>query len=66
MASTSASPHRAARRWTPSGGRGSRPGYRDDGAPGTRTVYGPDYYGGFLLDPDGHNVALANHNSSAA
>ena len=41
-------------------------GYRDDGAPGTRTVYGPDYYGGFLLDPDGHNVALANHNSSAA
>jgi len=29
-------------------------------------VYGPDYYGGFLLDPDGHNVALANHNSSAA
>ena len=28
-------------------------GYRDDGAPGPRTVYGPDYYGGFLLDPDG-------------
>src|ERR671937_239963 len=26
-------------------------GYRDDGAPGPRTVYGPDYYGGFLLDP---------------
>ena len=27
-------------------------GYRDDGAPGLRTIYGPDYYGGFLLDPD--------------
>ena len=28
-------------------------GYRDDGAPGPRTAYGPGYYGGFLLDPDG-------------
>jgi catechol 2,3-dioxygenase-like lactoylglutathione lyase family enzyme len=27
-------------------------GYRDDGAPGPRTQYGPTYYGGFLLDPD--------------
>ncbi|HEY3773762.1 MAG TPA: VOC family protein [Solirubrobacteraceae bacterium] len=31
-------------------------GYRDDGAPGPRTTYGPDYYGGFLLDPDGNSV----------
>ena len=31
-------------------------GYRGDGAPGPRTVYGPDYYGGFLLDPDGNSV----------
>ncbi|HEX5193452.1 MAG TPA: VOC family protein [Solirubrobacteraceae bacterium] len=31
-------------------------GYRDDGAPGRRTLYGPDYYGGFLLDPDGNSV----------
>jgi catechol 2,3-dioxygenase-like lactoylglutathione lyase family enzyme len=31
-------------------------GYRDDGAPGPRTVYGPDYYGGFLLDPDGNSI----------
>src|ERR687891_770115 len=31
-------------------------GYRDDGAPGPRTNYGPDYYGGFLLDPDGNSV----------
>jgi catechol 2,3-dioxygenase-like lactoylglutathione lyase family enzyme len=31
-------------------------GYRDDGTPGPRTVYGPDYFGGFLLDPDGNSV----------
>ena len=37
-------------------------GYRDDGAPGSRTEYGPTYYGGFLLDPDGHNIEVVNHN----
>jgi catechol 2,3-dioxygenase-like lactoylglutathione lyase family enzyme len=31
-------------------------GYRDDGAPGQRVIYGPDYYGAFLLDPDGNSV----------
>jgi catechol 2,3-dioxygenase-like lactoylglutathione lyase family enzyme len=31
-------------------------GYRDDGAPGPRPTYGPDYYGGFLLDPDANSV----------
>jgi catechol 2,3-dioxygenase-like lactoylglutathione lyase family enzyme len=31
-------------------------GYRDDGAPGPRTQYGPSYYGGFLLDPDGNSI----------
>jgi catechol 2,3-dioxygenase-like lactoylglutathione lyase family enzyme len=31
-------------------------GCRDDGAPGPRAIYGPDYYGGFLLDPDGNSV----------
>jgi catechol 2,3-dioxygenase-like lactoylglutathione lyase family enzyme len=31
-------------------------GYRDDGAPGPRTQYGPTYYGGFLLDPDGNSI----------
>jgi catechol 2,3-dioxygenase-like lactoylglutathione lyase family enzyme len=35
-------------------------GYRDDGAPGVRPQYSPDYYGGFLLDPDG-NSAEAVH-----
>src|SRR3954452_8343731 len=31
-------------------------GYRDDGEPGPRPQYGPDYYGGFLLDPDGNSA----------
>ena len=35
-------------------------GFRDAGAPGPRAIYGPDYYGGFLLDPDG-NSAQAVH-----
>jgi catechol 2,3-dioxygenase-like lactoylglutathione lyase family enzyme len=42
---------------------GTEAGYRDDGAPGPRPQYGPDYYGGFLLDPDG-NSAEAVHNDS--
>ena len=37
-------------------------GYRDNGAPGERPVYHDGYYGGFVLDPDGHNVELVNHN----
>ena len=37
-------------------------GYRDDGEPGVRTQYGPTYYGAFVLDPDGHNVEVVNHN----
>jgi catechol 2,3-dioxygenase-like lactoylglutathione lyase family enzyme len=35
-------------------------GYRDDGEPGPRPQYAPDYYGAFLLDPDG-NSAEAVH-----
>src|ERR1700754_2354538 len=31
-------------------------GYRDDGAPGLRPQYTEDYYGAFLLDPDGNSV----------
>jgi catechol 2,3-dioxygenase-like lactoylglutathione lyase family enzyme len=36
-------------------------GYRDDGAPGPRTVYSADYYGGFLLDPDGNSVEAVRY-----
>jgi catechol 2,3-dioxygenase-like lactoylglutathione lyase family enzyme len=31
-------------------------GYRDDGEPGLRPQYSPDYYGAFVLDPDGNSV----------
>jgi catechol 2,3-dioxygenase-like lactoylglutathione lyase family enzyme len=40
-------------------------GYEDHGAPGERAVYHPGYYGAFVLDPDGHNVEVVNHNRSA-
>src|ERR1700750_3204108 len=37
--------------------RGLHGGVRARGpAPGPRTQYGPTYYGGFLLDPDGNSV----------
>jgi catechol 2,3-dioxygenase-like lactoylglutathione lyase family enzyme len=41
---------------------GTEAGYASDGEPGPRPQYGPDYYGAFLLDPDG-NSAEAMHNS---
>ena len=31
-------------------------GGTDNGAPGMRPHYHPNYYGAFVLDPDGHNV----------
>jgi catechol 2,3-dioxygenase-like lactoylglutathione lyase family enzyme len=37
-------------------------GYEDNGAPGERPAYHPGYYGAFVLDPDGHNVEVVNHN----
>ena len=37
-------------------------GYRDNGAPGERPVYHAGYYGAFVLDPDGTNVEVVNHN----
>jgi catechol 2,3-dioxygenase-like lactoylglutathione lyase family enzyme len=37
-------------------------GYRDNGLPGERPVYHAGYYGAFVLDPDGNNVELVNHN----
>jgi catechol 2,3-dioxygenase-like lactoylglutathione lyase family enzyme len=40
-------------------------GYRDDGEPGLRPEYGPDYYGGFLLDPDGNSAEAVHHDRAA-
>ena len=37
-------------------------GYRDNGPPGERSVYHRGYYGAFVIDPDGHNVEVVNHN----
>jgi catechol 2,3-dioxygenase-like lactoylglutathione lyase family enzyme len=37
-------------------------GYSDNGAPGERAIYHPGYYGAFVLDPDGNNVEVVNHN----
>lgn len=31
-------------------------GGTDEGAPGPRPDYGPDYYGAFVRDPDGHKL----------
>ncbi len=36
-------------------------GGRDFGAPGLRPESHPEYYGAFLLDPDGHNIELVKH-----
>ena len=36
-------------------------GGRDLGPPGLRPIYHPNYYGGFLTDPDGNNVEAVCH-----
>ena len=38
-------------------------GGRDNGPPGVREHYHPDYYGAFVLDPDGHNIEAVCHAS---
>jgi catechol 2,3-dioxygenase-like lactoylglutathione lyase family enzyme len=40
-------------------------GYRDNGAPGERAIYHPGYYGAFVLDPDGNNIEVVNHNRAS-
>jgi catechol 2,3-dioxygenase-like lactoylglutathione lyase family enzyme len=36
-------------------------GGRDNGAPGLRPHYHANYYGAFVLDPDGHNIEAVCH-----
>jgi catechol 2,3-dioxygenase-like lactoylglutathione lyase family enzyme len=31
-------------------------GGNDNGAPGLRPIYGPDYYAAFIIDPDGYRI----------
>jgi catechol 2,3-dioxygenase-like lactoylglutathione lyase family enzyme len=36
-------------------------GGKDNGAPGLRPEYHPNYYGAFVIGPDGHNVEAVCH-----
>lgn len=36
-------------------------GGSDNGAPGIRPHYHPNYYGAFVRDPDGHNIEAVCH-----
>jgi len=36
-------------------------GGRDNGSPGVRSHYHPNYYGAFVLDLDGHSIEAVGH-----
>ena len=36
-------------------------GAKDNGPPGIRAIYHPDYYGAFVIGPDGHNIEAVCH-----
>ena len=36
-------------------------GGKDNGAPGLRPHYHPNYYGAFVIGPDGHNIEAVCH-----
>jgi catechol 2,3-dioxygenase-like lactoylglutathione lyase family enzyme len=38
-------------------------GGTDNGPPGIRPHYHPNYYGAFVLDPDGHNIEAVCHDA---
>jgi catechol 2,3-dioxygenase-like lactoylglutathione lyase family enzyme len=39
-------------------------GAKDNGAPGLRPHYHPNYYGAFAIDPDGHNIEAVCHSAA--
>lgn len=39
-------------------------GAKDFGPPGLRPMYHPNYYGAFVLDPDGHNIEAVIHDAT--
>jgi catechol 2,3-dioxygenase-like lactoylglutathione lyase family enzyme len=41
---------------------GVKAGGKDNGPPGIREIYHPNYYGAFVIDPDGHNIEAVCHN----
>ncbi len=40
-------------------------GGRDNGRPGLRPQYAPDYYAAYVLDPDGNNIEAVCHHAPA-
>jgi catechol 2,3-dioxygenase-like lactoylglutathione lyase family enzyme len=40
-------------------------GAKDNGAPGLRPHYHANYYGAFVIGPDGHNVEAEGHKAEA-
>jgi catechol 2,3-dioxygenase-like lactoylglutathione lyase family enzyme len=36
-------------------------GGKDNGKPGVRDIYHPNYYGAFVFDADGHNIEAVYH-----
>ena len=36
-------------------------GGKDNGAPGIREIYHPNYYAAFVIGPDGHNIEAVCH-----
>jgi catechol 2,3-dioxygenase-like lactoylglutathione lyase family enzyme len=40
---------------------GLEAGGSDNGAPGVREIYHPNYYGAYILDPDGNNIEAVCH-----
>lgn len=40
-------------------------GAKDNGAPGLRPQYHPNYYAAFVIGPDGHNIEAVCHKPSA-
>lgn len=36
-------------------------GGKNNGEPGVREIYHPNYYSAFVLDPDGHNIEAVCH-----
>jgi catechol 2,3-dioxygenase-like lactoylglutathione lyase family enzyme len=40
-------------------------GATDNGGPGVREIYHPNYYGAFVLDPDGNNVEAVCHKAAS-
>ena len=39
-------------------------GGEDNGKPGLRPQYHPNYYGAYVLDPDGHNIEAVCHDAT--